>query len=66
MNITTDITLCANDNCEEASDCKRFMSLASDNQSYVEFKSVCRAPTFKYFIPLENNKIIGKEDKPSE
>lgn len=63
MIFTSDITLCQNDFCEMASDCKRFMSLASENQSYAEFRSVCRAPTFQYFIPLDDDKTrIAKQE----
>ena len=53
--------LCQNDFCEMASSCKRFMSLASENQRCAEFKSLCRAPTFQYLMPMENDET-GRDD----
>ena len=63
MITTADITMCENDMCELASSCKRFMSVQSEIQSYTEFKNFCRAPTFQYFMPMENDKTrIAKQE----
>jgi len=53
----SNIHMCLNDNCERASECRRFLDIQSEDQEYIDFTEICKPPYHLWFYD------INKEEK---
>lgn len=52
----SDISMCTNKDCDKSSSCYRFLAIPRQGyQSYIDFKTICHAPEYKFYIEMENN-----------
>jgi len=56
-----DIVMCRNPTCEKKNECWRYMAIPSQYQCYMEFKNICKSPTYQWFYPIDG-RPIRKED----